>query len=303
MSWRPVGKGRPCRRGDVRGERLLLSPTSNFVAPQTAGVGGDEMDLRLTGKRALVTAASRGLGRASALSLGREGANVAIASRSLPALEEIAREIGAAGQQRTLPIAMDLLDPDSVQAGVDTVSDRWGGIDILVANGPGPASGPFMSIDLDGWRAALECTVIAMAGLARAAIRVMPDTGGRVIFVTTVGVKVTQPNMVLSDATRLAVVGMAKGLSVELAPRNILVNALCPGPIATDRMRELIEATRVRESLDEDAATAVWLNEVPLGRMGRPEDFGDLVAVLASGPASFMTGAAVAVDGGKSRAY
>ena len=261
------------------------------------------MDLRLTGKRALVTAASQGLGRASALSLAREGANVALASRSLPALEEIASGIDADGQERTMPIAMDLLDPDSVQAGIDAVTARWGGIDILVANGPGPASGPFMSIDLDGWRAALESTVIAMAGLARAAIRVMPETGGRIIFVTTVGVKITQPNMVLSDATRLAIIGMAKALSVELAPRDILVNALCPGPIGTDRMRELIEATRVREGLDDDAATAVWLNEVPLGRMGRPEDFGDLVAVLASGPASFMTGAAVAVDGGKSRAY
>ena len=102
--------------------------------------------------------------------------------------------------------------------------------------------------------AALESTVIAMAGLARAAIRVMPPTGGRILFITTVGVKITQPNMVLSDATRLAIIGMAKALSVELAPRNILVNALCPGPIATDRMRDLIEATRVREGLDEEAA-------------------------------------------------
>ena len=290
----------PTREGFCKRPWTFTEP--GFVAPGDAGKI-KEMDLKLTGKRALVTAASRGLGRAAALSLGREGANVALASRNVPALEQIAREIEADGRKRTLPLAMDLLDADSVQAGVDTVSARWGGIDILVANGPGPASGPFMSIDLDGWRTALESTVLAMAGLARTAIRVMPERGGRILFITTVGVKITQPNMVLSDATRLAIIGMAKALSVELAPRNILVNALCPGPIATDRMRELIEATREREGLDEEAATALWLDEVPLGRMGRPEDFGDLVAVLASDPASFMTGAAVAIDGGKSRAY
>ena len=261
------------------------------------------MDLRLRGKRALVTAASRGLGRAAALSLGREGARVALASRSLPALESLARAIEADGRTETLALAMDLRDPDSVSGAVAAAAERWGGLDILVANGPGPASGPFMDIDLEGWRAALETTVIAMAGLARAAVPTMREGGGRIVFITTVGVKITQPDMVLSDATRLAIVGMAKSLSVELAPHGILVNALCPGPIATDRMRELIEATREREGLSEDEATARWLDEVPLARMGRPEAFGDLVAVLVSEPASFMTGAAVAVDGGKSRAY
>ena len=281
---------------------LLLLRALRLAEPANAGEIY-EMDLKLRGKCALISAASRGLGRAAALSLGREGAKVALASRDLPALEQVAREIGRNGQDRTMSLAMDLLDADSVRAGIEAIAERWGGIDILVANGPGPASGPFMGIDLEGWRTALEGTVIAMAGLARAAIPVMPETGGRILFITTVGVKITQPNMVLSDATRLAIIGMAKALSVELAPRNILVNALCPGPIATDRMRELIEATREREGLSEEEAAAVWLDEVPLGRMGRPEDFGDLVAVLASGPASFMTGAAVAVDGGKSRAY
>jgi 3-oxoacyl-[acyl-carrier protein] reductase len=262
------------------------------------------MDLGLAGKKALVTAASRGLGRASALALGREGADVALASRSLPALEDIAGEIEAGGRARAFAVHMDLADAGSIASTVAATADRLGGIDILVANGPGPAAGLFETIDLDGWRTALDQTVIPMAALARAVIPVMRRAGGgRIVFITTVGVKITQPGMVLSNATRLAIVGIAKTLSLELASANILVNALCPGPIATDRMHELIADTAARDGLSKEEATAVWLDEVPLARMGRPEDFGDLVAVLCSNAASFVTGAAIAVDGGKSRAY
>jgi 3-oxoacyl-[acyl-carrier protein] reductase len=262
------------------------------------------MQLGLAGKRALVTAASRGLGRASALSLGREGARVAVASRNLPALEGLAREITSAGDAVAFPLHMNIADAASVASGVAAVADRWGGVDILVANGPGPASGPFDSIDLETWRTALNETVLSMVNLAQAVIPVMrAGGGGRIVFITTVGVKVTQPGMVLSNATRLAIVGIAKTLSIELAPDNILVNALCPGPIATDRMKELIADTKARGNLSDEEAEAVWLDEVPLGRMGRPEEFGDIVAVLCSDVASFVTGAAIAVDGGKSRTY
>lgn len=251
-----------------------------------------------------MTAASRGLGRASALSLGREGARVAVASRDLPALEKLAAEIETGADAEAFPIRMDLVDTASIASGVAAAADRWGGLDVLVANGPGPASGPFVSIDLETWRTALNETMLSMVCLAQAVIPVMRSGGGgRIVFITTVGAKVTQPNMVLSNATRLAIVGIAKTLSIELAPDNILVNALCPGPIATERMKELIAETKARGDLSDAEAEAVWLDEVPLGRMGRPEDFGDIVAVLCSDIASFVTGAAIAVDGGKSRAY
>ena len=262
------------------------------------------MELGLTGKRALVTAASRGLGRAAALSLGREGARVALASRSIAALDEVAASIAAQGSPEALPLVMDVTDPAQVEAGVKAAVAQFGGLDILVANGPGPAAGSFSELDLDAWRRALDEVVISMVALAQQVVPVMrAGGGGRILFVTTVGVKVVQPKMVLSNATRLAVLGLAKTLSEEFAPDNILVNALCPGPIATDRMRELIADTQARENLTESQAEAVWLDEVPLGRMGRPEDFGDLVAMLCSQAGSFVTGAALAVDGGKSRAY
>ncbi len=251
-----------------------------------------------------MTAASRGLGRASALSLGREGARVAIASRDLPALEKLAAEIEAGGETEAFPLRMDLVDTASIVSGVAAAVDRWGGLDILVANGPGPASGPFVSIDLEAWKTALNETVLSMVSLAQAVVPVMrAGGGGRIVFITTVGAKVTQPNMVLSNATRLAIVGIAKTLSIELAADNVLVNSLCPGPIATDRMKDLIADTKARGNLSDAEAEAVWLDEVPLGRMGRPEDFGDIVAVLCSDIASFVTGAAIAVDGGKSRTY
>ena len=168
----------------------------------------------------------------------------------------------------------------------------------------GPAAGPFLSIDRDGWRAALDMTVMPVVDLLHQVIPTMKaNGGGRILCITTIGVKTAQPSMALSNATRLAITGIAKTLSVELADDNILVNTICPGPIDTDRMIHLIDATQREKGIDRVSAEAIWLDEVPLRRMGRAEDFGKLVSVLVSDAASYVTGAAVAVDGGKSRAY
>jgi 3-oxoacyl-[acyl-carrier protein] reductase len=262
------------------------------------------MDLGLRNRRALVTAASRGLGLACARALGTEGARVAMAGRSIDSLKQEAAAIARAGNTETLPLAMDLCDPASIARGVDEVLRRWGGIDILIANTPGPAAGPFVSIDRATWTAALDMTLMPVIDLLHRVIPSMrADGGGRILCITTVGVKTAQPSMVLSNATRLAITGLAKTLSVELAADNILVNTLCPGPIDTDRMVSLIDATRHEKGISRDAAEAIWLDEVPLRRMGRSEDFGKLAAVLVSDAASYVTGAAISVDGGKSRAY
>jgi 3-oxoacyl-[acyl-carrier protein] reductase len=126
---------------------------------------------------------------------------------------------------------------------------------------------------------------------------------GRIIFITTVGVKIVQPNMVLSDSIRLATVGLAKSLSIEFAHEGIMVNCLCPGPFATDRMEYLVECSMRIDGLSRADAEAVWLAEVPVKKFGDPKDFGAMVAMLASERAGFITGAAIAHDGGKSRAY
>lgn len=262
------------------------------------------MDLGLKGKRALVTAASRGLGRESALALAGEGARVAVASRNFEALEVLVGELRAAGAPDAMPVAMDLRDPETIAVGVDAVAERFDGLDIVVGNTGGPKSGPFLDITLEDWRTATADTLFSMVELSRRSVPLLKSAGGgRVVFITTVGVKIVQPDMVLSDSLRLAIVGLAKSMSHELASDNILVNCLCPGPIATERMEELISASMEQKGLARAEAEALWYDEVPMRRAGRPEDFGAMVAVLASEKASFITGTAIAIDGGKSRAY
>ena len=259
------------------------------------------MELGLKGKRALVTAASRGLGLACARALALEGAKVALGARNAGRLEPVTKEL--APHAETTAVEMDLSNEASIKTAVTAVSERWGGLDILIVNTPGPPSGPFLSLGRDAWKSALDMVVIPVVDVLQAALPVMKRSGGRVLFITTVGVKTVQPHMVLSNATRLALIGIAKTLSVELAESNILVNSLCPGPIDTDRMADLIRATSTQQNVSLKEAEAIWLDEVPLARMGSAADFGRLAAVLVSDVASYVTGAALAVDGGKARAY
>jgi 3-oxoacyl-[acyl-carrier protein] reductase len=199
---------------------------------------------------------------------------------------------------------LDLSKRETLAAGVEETVSRLGGIDVFVGNTGGTLSGPFLAIPREVWQEALDETLLPLVDLCQIVLPHMrSQRWGRIIFVTTVGVKVVQPNMVLSDSIRLAVVGLAKSLSIEFAHEGILVNCLCPGPFATDRMDDLVNATMERDRLDRAAAEKVWLEEVPLGKFGRPEDFGAMVAMLASERSGFTTGAAIPLDGGKSRAY
>lgn len=262
------------------------------------------VDLGIGGKRALVTAASRGLGRASALALASEGVRIAVAGRDTTVLDKLTGELKAAGAAEAIAVRMDLAEPGSIRPAVEAVADTFGGIDILVGNCGGPPSGPFLSITRAMWEEALSSILLSMVDLSHAVLpHMQAQHWGRIVFVTTVGVKVVQPNMVLSDSIRLAMVGVAKSLSLEFAGEGIMVNCLCPGPFATDRMEDLIQASMERDGLDRAAAEAIWLNEVPAGRFGNPDDFGAMVAMLSSQHAGFVTGTAIALDGGKSRAY
>lgn len=262
------------------------------------------MDLGIKGRRALVTAASRGLGRASALALAAEGVSVAIAGRRAEAMQGLVGELKAAGAPEAVAVEMDLGRRETLRAGVEDAAAKLGGLDIFVGNTGGPASGPFLDIPREAWEESLGETLLPMVDLCHAVLPHMRrGQWGRIVFVTTVGVKVVQPNMVLSDSIRLAVVGLAKSLSIEFAAEGIMVNCLCPGPFATDRMEDLVTASMKRDGLDRAGAEALWLSEVPLGKFGDPADFGAMVALLSSERASFTTGTAIALDGGKSRAY
>ncbi|WP_225027512.1 SDR family oxidoreductase [Xinfangfangia pollutisoli] len=262
------------------------------------------MKTGLNGKAALVTAGARGLGRASAFALAEEGARIAVAGRDLQRMAGLEAELRAAGAADVRLVRIDLAERASIAAGVEEVVQAFGGLDVLVANTGGPSSGPFMDFDRDAWQSALDETFLPLVDLCRAALPALARSGrGRIIFVTTVGVKVVQPNMVLSDSIRLATVGMAKSLSIEFAAEGVTVNCLCPGPFGTDRMEYLVTSSMQRDGLDRKAAEALWLGEVPVGKFGDPQDFGAMVAFLASDRGSFITGTAIALDGGKSRAY
>jgi 3-oxoacyl-[acyl-carrier protein] reductase len=261
------------------------------------------VDLQLAGKVALVTAASKGLGRATAETLGGEGMKVAVASRDLAALKDVAATIDEGGGE-SLPLELDLSRSESIDAVVDRVLERWGRIDVLVANAPGPPAGPFGSISRQQWRDAIDMNVLSILDLTRAVLPAMKKQGGgRIIYITTIGVRTVQPNMVLSNATRLAISGVAKTLATELAQDNILINSVAPGPIATGRMEEVIEEAMERLGVDRDEEEKVWLSDVPMGRMGLPGDLASVVALLSSPRCSYTTGSVIPVDGGKDRGY
>lgn len=262
------------------------------------------MNLELNGKRALITAASRGLGRAAALTLAEEGASLAVAGRNVASMSELLDELREAGATKAIAVHIDLSDRATLAKGVAEAAAELGGIDIFLGNTGGPSSGPFIDVPRAAWEEALNDSLLPLIDLTHEVLPHMQKNGwGRILYVTTVGVKMVQPNMVLSDSIRLAVVGMAKSLSIEVAHEGITVNCLCPGPFRTDRMEYLVTSSMARDNLDRTSAEALWLQEVPAGKFGEPADFGAMVALLSSARGGFITGTAIALDGGKSKAY
>ncbi len=260
------------------------------------------MDLELSGKRAVVAAASRGLGKAIALRLAEEGASLAICARDPKRLEEAAEEIRKRTGAEVLAVPTDLTDYAQIRRFVSAAMERFGGVDILVANAGGPPPGPFLEMSDEQWQAAFQLTLMSAVRLAREVIPSMiAQRWGRLIFSTSVAVKQPLEDLVLSNSLRLAVIGLAKSLANELARHNITVNSVCPGATATDRMRELISSQAKRQGIRYEEAAQSWLRDIPLGRLGEPEELAALVAFLASERASYITGTAIQVDGGSVR--
>ena len=266
------------------------------------------MDLGLQGKVAIVAGASRGLGRAIAEGLAAEGVRVTICSRSTDAITSAATAIAAnpatkAARGEVLAVPGDVSRPEDVDRLVRETLARWGHIDILVTNAGGPPSGPVAGLTDGQWEDAVQTLLLSAVRLSRAVIPGMQkQRWGRILHVASFTVKQPLPNLALSNAVRLAVVGLAKTQAVELAPHNILVNTLCPGPIATDRLVELTQQYAAREgSTFEEARHRLWVSQIPLGRLGEPREFADLAVFLASERASFLTGGTYQVDGGAVR--
>lgn len=261
------------------------------------------MNLGLKNKVALVLASSKGLGLACAKGFYKEGANVVICSRSKENLnnakEEIEQVESFSKESKVFPIVADLIYEDQLNNLVEKTIEEFGKIDILVHNAGGPPSGSIDKITKEDWSNSIELNLLSFIRITNLVIPLMKKQNyGKIIAMTSVSVKQPLENLVLSNTTRLGVVGFAKTLANEYAKYNILVNVVCPGPTLTNRMKELIEKTvqDTRESFEEVEKS--WIKSIPLGRLGKPEELANLVVFLASDKASYMTGTVIQVDGG-----
>lgn len=239
------------------------------------------MNLGLEGKSAIVCGASSGLGLASAKSLAREGANVAMLARHRRQLEQEAERIGA------LAVRGDVRNVEDLTRLVDTTVEAFGGIDIVVNNSGGPPPGQALAVTDELVEEAVELLLLSAIRLTRLALpHLERSSQGRIINIESNTVRQPQDGMVLSNAIRAGVIGWAKTLAHELAPKGITLNTIAPGRIDTPRVEQLGHS---------DPAG------IPVGRLGRPEEVGDVVCFLASAQASYITGAVIPVDGGLTR--
>jgi len=262
------------------------------------------MDLSLTGRVALVNAASRGLGRGIAEALAAEGVRLVIASRDEAAITKTAAEIAAAHGAEVVPMVADVATAGTAERLVATTVESFGGLDILVNNSGGPPGGVFTDFDDAAWQTAFDLLLLSVVRMVRAALPALKASGqGRIINVESTSVREPIPGLILSNSLRAGVAGLAKTLADELAPDQITVHNVLPGRILTDRLRgPFIEPARRAGVPVDDLARVEVAKEVPLGRVGVPADIGDLVAFLCSAPASYLTGLSLAVDGGRLRA-
>lgn len=260
------------------------------------------MDLGLSGKRALVLGASRGLGAAIARTLAAEGATVTAASRNLDKIRGWAAELPSDAQARVTPAAIDLFDVASVDA-LATHILAQGGVDILVNNSGGPPPASAQEAPRDLWLKQFEAMAANLIHLTQRLLPAMQEKGwGRVITVASTGVEQPIPRLALSNGIRSALIGWSKTLSSEVAADGVTVNVVLPGRISTERIAELDMANAKQSGKTVEEVAKVSVATIPAGRLGDPQEFANVIAFLASDKASYVTGTKIRVDGGATRA-
>ncbi|QGN07842.1 SDR family oxidoreductase [Halorhabdus sp. CBA1104] len=260
------------------------------------------MDLELSGNVALCTAATSGLGLASAQSLAAEGTNVVVCGRTESRLETARERLQAAGPGDVHAIEADITEPDHATALVEETVETFGGLDHVVTSAGGPPSGSFMDTPVEAWHDAYELLVMSVVRLTRAAYPYLQESAaGTIVNITSRSVREVIDDLVLSNAVRRAVIGLMQTQAREFAP-DVRVNAVLPGAHETARIEELIDDAVDRGEYDSyEAGYADWAQDVPMERIGEPRELGDVVAFVSSPRASFVTGTAVPVDGGSIR--
>lgn len=260
------------------------------------------MDLGLQGRVAIVSAASRGLGRAVAEELAREGANVAICSRSAADIEQAAVQIQEATQRPVFFQALDVSDASAVSQFVADVDKHYGRLDICITNSGGPPSKLFEETTPQDWQAAVDLLLKSAVNFARESLpRMKKNNWGRFITITSSAVKQPVDGLLLSNSVRAAVAGLARTLANEYAAFGITVNNVCPGYTRTARLDNLAASISARTGSPPQEVFAGWAGHIPAGRIGTPQEFAAVVAFLASERASYVNGVSLAVDGGMVR--
>lgn len=250
------------------------------------------MELGIRRRVALVTGASSGLGEAVALQLAAEGATLALAARRIDRLESLAKRTIANGATDARAFVVDQNDPDSIAKLLADVERAFGTVDILIANGGGPKPGTFLTTTIEDWDRAYAGSLRSMLQLVYGVIpKMQAAEWGRVVALTSMSVKQPIPTLVFSNAYRTALVSALKTLSTEVAQQGITVNSIATGWIDTERLRELY-------GNDEAAMHEAAQRDVPMGRIGTPEEFAPMVAFLCAEGARYITGQTIAVDGG-----
>ncbi|WP_419661611.1 FabG5: beta-ketoacly-acyl-carrier-protein reductase [Desulfosarcina variabilis str. Montpellier] len=260
------------------------------------------MDFGIAGKVALVTAASRGLGRGCAAQLAAEGCRVAICARDEKTVKKAAEEIADQSGSQVMGWTADMIRTDTIDSLLDSVRQSLGEPEILVTNAGGPPPGNFATTPLDQYEKALHLNLMSAVHLIHGVVPAMQAKGwGRIIAITSISVKQPIDSLLLSNMARAGLTGFLKTIATELAPQGITVNALLPGTHKTSRIEQLVQHRAAQEKKTPEEILAQMMSANPTHSIGDPSDFGAAAAFLASVQARYITGQNLLVDGGNYR--